>query len=291
MPASRTEPTVGALLCASGSQVCTGTSGTFTARPTAMRMAAVSDVDPRSSSICRLFPLHRDERRNRRTSRAEPTTVYSRNLVAARRASSRFRSTSPQRAMTNHIGMSANSKKMKKSSRSWATNTPSDAPAMTMISATSAGEVSRCQSHTQHASVRTAVSSASGHEISSTPTWKRAPIPPIHGWSISAHSVPGRPIGMRASSTSATRDATVPSSAAPATGERPRRDGRARARRRRTRGGRRRSSAHPQRVDDEHDCARRDRRWRTAGPWPTEVGPSASRRRAPNARCRADRSR
>src|SRR4051794_11020492 len=34
-PASTTEPAVGASVCASGSQVCNGKSGTFTAKPTA----------------------------------------------------------------------------------------------------------------------------------------------------------------------------------------------------------------------------------------------------------------
>ncbi len=35
-PASSTEPTVGASVCASGSQVCSGHSGDFTPNPTSM---------------------------------------------------------------------------------------------------------------------------------------------------------------------------------------------------------------------------------------------------------------
>ena len=40
--ASTTEPTVGALECASGSQMCSGHSGVFTARPSATSTAAVT---------------------------------------------------------------------------------------------------------------------------------------------------------------------------------------------------------------------------------------------------------
>ncbi len=41
-PARITEPTVGAFACASGSQMCSGHNGTFTASPTAISSAAAS---------------------------------------------------------------------------------------------------------------------------------------------------------------------------------------------------------------------------------------------------------
>lgn len=43
-PASRTDPTVGAAVCASGSQLCSGHIGVFTARPMPMARTATSWV-------------------------------------------------------------------------------------------------------------------------------------------------------------------------------------------------------------------------------------------------------
>ncbi len=43
-PASSTEPTVGAEVCASGSQLCSGQAGALTARPMPMQSAAMTWV-------------------------------------------------------------------------------------------------------------------------------------------------------------------------------------------------------------------------------------------------------
>ena len=209
-PASSTDPTVGARPCASGSQVCRGTSGTFTARPPAMRHAASNDSTPLISSIWRLR-ASRPMTTMPTSSSADPVTVNSRNRVAARLASA---PPAPQRAMTNHIGMSASSKKTKNSSRSSDTNTPIDAAATTSRSATRSGDVSGFSSHRQHSSVRNAVSRASGNETPSTPRWRRAPSGSIHAWSISPQVSSVPPRGTSASSSKAARDATAPSSAA-----------------------------------------------------------------------------
>jgi hypothetical protein len=50
-PARMTEPAVGASVCASGSHVCTGNSGTFTRKPAGTRGTARSA--PRSEARCR----------------------------------------------------------------------------------------------------------------------------------------------------------------------------------------------------------------------------------------------
>ncbi len=79
--ARRTDPTVGALLCASGSQVCSGTSGVLTAKPSTISTAATSG--PPSISVNCSDPLSRATSTMPTSSNAEPVTVNSRNLVAA----------------------------------------------------------------------------------------------------------------------------------------------------------------------------------------------------------------
>ncbi len=96
MAASSTEPTVGAAVCASGSQVCSGHMGTLTAKPRNMapntRKAKVplnAPPEPSwvSSTMSKVrspkLPDSKYRARKPSSMKAEPNSVNRKNLIAA----------------------------------------------------------------------------------------------------------------------------------------------------------------------------------------------------------------
>ena len=126
--ASRTEPTVGASVCASGSHVWNGNIGTLIANPR---------KSPANSSTCVLWTIpapwrfesttmskvctfdRKNRARNDSSIIAEPNSVNRKNLIDAY---SRFGP--PHTPIMKNIGSRTISKKMKKRIRSCATNVP-----------------------------------------------------------------------------------------------------------------------------------------------------------------------
>ena len=129
-PASSTDPTVGALLCASGSQKCNGHIGTLAPKPDEEERA-ITHLGRRGRSRPRAsrratrsnVPVFAWSSRKPSSISAEPITVTTRKRVAARRRPTGSCS-SPQSAMTNHIGISTSSKKTKNRIRSSAAKVP-----------------------------------------------------------------------------------------------------------------------------------------------------------------------
>ena len=81
-PASSTEPTVGAAVCASGSHVCSGHIGALTARPSPMARTATSctvrgmPAPPRAASATRsVVPVLAQTSRKPSSITTEPSTV------------------------------------------------------------------------------------------------------------------------------------------------------------------------------------------------------------------------
>src|SRR6266704_316812 len=128
-PASRTEPIVGASVCASGSHVWNGHIGTFTAKPSAIAPNTTSwnpwvkfPPEPyfcssRMSNECGFERKYIP--RNPRSMNTDPNTVYRKNLIAAY---SRF--DDPQTPIRKYIGTRTSSQNTKNSRRSNATNVP-----------------------------------------------------------------------------------------------------------------------------------------------------------------------
>ena len=140
-PASSTEPTVGALLWASGSQKCRGHIGTLAPKPsissTATASCVVCGIRAPTRRIVGMsnVPVAWCRSRKAISISADPVTVTTRNRVAARRRPTGS-SASPQSAMTNHIGTSTSSKKTKNTIRSSARNVPRLPASMSSTSAT-----------------------------------------------------------------------------------------------------------------------------------------------------------
>ncbi len=95
-------------------------------------------------------------------------------------------------SMTSHIGISTISKQTKNSTRSIAEKVP-----ITPVSITSSSAISDrvrptrgviFNEYRQHRNTSSAVSTISGIEIESTPTWKRTPSEGIHGTFVTACS-------------------------------------------------------------------------------------------------------
>src|SRR3990172_11014479 len=126
-PASRTEPIVGASVCASGSQVWKGHIGTFTANPnptapnTTSWNVLVNPPDaPYSwsatmSNVCTPPPMSELKyiARNPSSMKTDPNSVYRKNLIEAY---SRF--SLPQIPIRKYIGTRTSSQKMKNRTRS-----------------------------------------------------------------------------------------------------------------------------------------------------------------------------
>ena len=136
-PASVTEPTVGDSVCASGSHVCSGQSGLFTANASPSSTNAVSSTprdrfDPADSATMSPVPAFTTISTTPTRSRTEPASVYSTNFIDACR-----RSGPPQPAMIAYIGSSTTSNSTKNSTRSSAMNTPTMPNSTASSSATS----------------------------------------------------------------------------------------------------------------------------------------------------------
>ena len=126
--ASSTEPTVGASVCASGSQVWNGNIGTLIAKPRNMpanTSVCVPSTIPRpwsaeSAGIEKVWTsLRKYIARKLSNISAEPNSVKRKNLIDAY---SRFGP--PQTPIMKNIGSSTTSKNTKKRMRSWAANVP-----------------------------------------------------------------------------------------------------------------------------------------------------------------------
>ena len=123
-PAKMTEPPVGACVCASGNQVCSGKIGTFTAnamakdtnsqRPVLVAKLACSAIVTKSKVR---YPMSRRARTAvammPTNMNAEPSIVYKKNFVAAY-----TRLSYPHPPMRKYIGTRTISKKMKNKKRS-----------------------------------------------------------------------------------------------------------------------------------------------------------------------------
>ena len=137
-PARMTEPTVGASVCASGSQVCSGHSGLFTAnadgqqrRTRAAGCRARMAAPPRGQrdQVGGAGGGDHGEDADQQQHRAEQRVEH--ELAGRARAAA----APPQTAMTAYIGSSTTSKKTKNSTRSRARNTPRMPTSMTSSSA------------------------------------------------------------------------------------------------------------------------------------------------------------
>src|SRR3990172_6980500 len=143
IPASRTEPIVGASVCASGSHVWNGHIGTFTAKPRATAPNTTSwnpSVNPppapnswsfKMSNVCgsdrKYIP------RNPSSMKIEPKIVYRKNLIAAY---SRF--DEPQIPIRKYIGTKTSSQNTKNRIRSNAMNVPAIPVSSSSMSETNA---------------------------------------------------------------------------------------------------------------------------------------------------------
>ncbi len=117
---------------------------------------------------------------------ADPSTVNTRNRVAARRRpGSSWRS--PQPLMTNHIGIRATSKKAKNSTRSSARKLPSTPASMSSSRAASSARApqpgSWRTSENRQSATTSVLISTSGPLIPSSPRCQSTPSSAIHGWS------------------------------------------------------------------------------------------------------------
>ena len=124
---------------------------------------------------------------------ADPITVTTRNRVAARRRPAGSCS-SPQSAITNHIGISTTSKNTKNTIRSRDTKVPIDPASISRTSASSARSAPtfgarRNIAITQH-QVSTAVSTTSGALNASTPSRQPMPSGSIQVSSVSSSNPP-----------------------------------------------------------------------------------------------------
>ncbi len=126
--ASSTEPTVGASVCASGSQVWNGNIGTLIAKPRNMPPNTSSCVPCTMPSPCRRVSVtmskvctfdRKNSARKLSSMSAEPNSVKRKNLIDAY-----SRLGPPHTPIMKNIGSRTTSKKMKKRMRSWATNVP-----------------------------------------------------------------------------------------------------------------------------------------------------------------------
>ena len=126
--ASSTEPTVGASVCASGSQVWNGNIGTLIAKPrnspanssTCVLCTMPAPCSFVSTTMSKVWTFDRKKSaRNDSNIIAEPNSVNRKNLIDAY---SRFGP--PHTPIMKNIGSRTISKKMKKRMRSSATNVP-----------------------------------------------------------------------------------------------------------------------------------------------------------------------
>jgi len=129
IPASRTEPTVGASVCASGSHVWNGHIGTLMANPkkspakiSTWRSLVIGDVaawccNAMMSNVCGMDLKY--SARKPSSMKTLPNSVYRKNLMAAY---SRF--ADPHTAIMKYIGTRTSSQKTKNKIRSKAMNVP-----------------------------------------------------------------------------------------------------------------------------------------------------------------------
>ena len=140
--ASSTEPTVGASVCASGSQVWNGNIGTLIAKPRNSPPKISSCVPCTMPSPCRRVSVtmskvctfdRKKSARKLSSISAEPNSVKRKNLIDAY-----SRLGPPHTPIMKNIGSRTISKKMKKRMRSWATNVPFMPASSSRISARNA---------------------------------------------------------------------------------------------------------------------------------------------------------
>ena len=156
---------MGASLWASGSHVCSGTIGSFTANPmnrnrNTQRSGSTASVigSPLPSTCMSKVPALTASARMATSMKAEPATVYSTNFIAEY-----SRRPEPQIEMSRYIGNSSSSQNRKKSRKSIAVNTPRTAVESTIRLAKYArGRCSMLNEMSTEAVVRNVVSTTSG---------------------------------------------------------------------------------------------------------------------------------
>ena len=181
-PASITEPAVGASTCASGSQVCSGKSGTLianarkNARKRSISVLGASSRPPWDRGVCNSastvgrsnVPVALYSQIIPTSIRIEPAIVYSTNFTAAY-----TRRSCPQIPIRNAMGISITSQKRKKRKRSSERNTPTTPTSS--ISSITKNSLTRCSMPFHDAKmeigVRNVVRITRNKLIPSTPRW------------------------------------------------------------------------------------------------------------------------
>ena len=204
--ANNTDPTVGAAVWASGSQVCSGHIGTLTANPRNSAANTQAPKVPVNTPICPMSAktnmsnvcgsLLKYSARNPNSMNTEPNSVNKKNLIEEYRRVSTSRLNpgtrilvrSPQIPIMKYIGSSTSSKKMKNSTRSRATKVPFIPVANTRINARKAlglcGSGKCFHEYTIASKVMKVERTSIGRLIPSIPMWNLEPMDGIQVRSV-----------------------------------------------------------------------------------------------------------
>ncbi len=208
---------MGAAVCASGSQLCSGQAGALTASPIMIARAAVTWVVwlrplpwAAASACMSKVPALVPTSRKPSSITAEPSSVYRMKRLAAGTFCPL-----PQRAIRKYIGISTISKARKKRIRSSAakvasmpTSSSRNSPTNARTEGTPGPPGRRLAEYSAQSRVSSEVSTISGSEMPSTPRCSRTPMAGIQDTSVVACIRPGSSWSNPAASTTVSRKTT-----------------------------------------------------------------------------------